>query len=143
MIELFTAASPWRQVTKWDKRALALADRHYSRQQPGTDQFLPPGKTLVLVTHDERAVWAACENLDPVGNARFRCTIFRNEGSSWISSDLVRWATDSTLERWARRWSWGGVSAAHDRGRPAEGAPQARPGTLLPARRLDGGGHRA
>lgn len=33
--------STWVRVTKGDVRALALADRHYSRQSEGALQFLP------------------------------------------------------------------------------------------------------
>jgi len=103
----------WRQVDKFDRRAVDLADRHYSRQSHGAWQFMPPGRTLVLLaemwTHagDCRAVWGVVENLDPVGNLRFRCSIFRNE-TPWLSSDLIREATALTVERWQSRFGWAG-----------------------------------
>lgn len=45
----------------------SLADRQYSRQTPGAVDFVPPGRKLVLLTDDARAVWGVCENLDPAG----------------------------------------------------------------------------
>ncbi len=93
----------WIRVTKFDHRALALADRHYSRQSPGSWQFLPPGETLAMVTRDGRAVWGVCHNMDPVGAMRWRVTIFRNEGPL-LSSDLVREATDATVGYWLRKY---------------------------------------
>lgn len=49
----------WHLSYKADPRALLLADAHYSRQQPGTNQFLPPAQDLVLMTACGRALWAS------------------------------------------------------------------------------------
>lgn len=49
--------SPWRRSDRADPAALILADRHYSRQKPGTPQFVQPGRCLVLVTEDRTALW--------------------------------------------------------------------------------------
>ena len=84
----------WRKVTKFDKGACALADRHYSRRKIGSLQFMPPGETIVLLSEDERAVFGwwrphpksglkAMNGLDG-----WTCTIFRNE-SGLLSSDLI------------------------------------------------------
>lgn len=94
-------AGCWWQVGHNDPRAAALADRHYSRQTPGSVQFTAPGRKLVLLSDDERALWAAVENLDPAGRRKWRVAIFRNEGQS-LSSDLVREATARTLGFWTR-----------------------------------------
>lgn len=86
--------SEWQRVTKFDARACALADRHYSRRKPGSGQFMPPGQTLVLLSRDERAVFGwwrphptsglrAMNGLDG-----WTCTIFRNEGAG-LSSELI------------------------------------------------------
>lgn len=96
-------ASDWCLVKRCDPSARALADRHYSRQTPGAVDFMPPGRTFVLMTRDRTAVWGAVENLDPAGNRRWRVSIFRNEGPA-LSSYLVRTATLLTLGRWHRRW---------------------------------------
>jgi len=90
-------------VTKFDQRARVLADRHYSRQRIGARQFMPPGRTLVLLADDLRAVWGVALNLDPTGAMRWRCTIFRNEGAA-LSSDLIREATERTFYRWSEKY---------------------------------------
>lgn len=38
----------WSLSDRFDPRARGLADRHYNRQKPGTPQFVPPGRCLVL-----------------------------------------------------------------------------------------------
>jgi hypothetical protein len=84
----------WAQVGKFDPRSAALADRHYSRRKVGSPQFMPPGQTLILLSHDERAVWgwwrphpaSGIPSLN--GLDGWTCTIFRNE-SSVLSSELV------------------------------------------------------
>ena len=84
----------WQQVSKRNKAAVALADRHYSRRKPGSPQFMPPGETVVLLSLDERAVFGwwrphpasgirAMNGLDG-----WTCTIFRNE-SDTLSSLLI------------------------------------------------------
>lgn len=96
----------WQVVTRCDARARLLADRHYSRQTPGAQEFMANGKTLVMITEDGRAVWGAIENRppNPPGAApRWRVSIFRNEGAG-LSSDLIREATDKTLEYWSRHY---------------------------------------
>ncbi len=100
--------SPWRQVRRCHPAARALADRHYSRQTPGAVDFMASGRTFVLLAHDHSAVWGAIENLDPAGNLRWRCSIFRNEGHL-RSSELVRSVTALTLAYWERRWGFPAV----------------------------------
>lgn len=84
----------WVRVTKFDARACALADRHYSRRKVGSPQFMPPGQTIVLLTEDEQAVWgwwrpAPSSGLKAMnGLDGWTCTIFRNE-SDRLSSTLV------------------------------------------------------
>lgn len=85
----------WTKVTKFDKRACAIADRHYSRRKPGSGQFMPPGQTLVLLSADEKAVWGwwrphpdsgimAMNGLDG-----WTCTIFRTESKLWLASEMI------------------------------------------------------
>ena len=38
----------WYLSNRADPRAVEVADRHYNRQKPGTKQFVPPGRCLVL-----------------------------------------------------------------------------------------------
>lgn len=84
----------WQRVTKFDRRAVELADRHYSRRKIGASQFMPPGETLVLLASDARAVFGWWRP-DPRSGLRamngldgWTCTIFRNEGAG-LSSQLV------------------------------------------------------
>lgn len=96
------ATGEWREVRRCDHRAVAIVDRHYSRQTVGAAEFMPPGETLVLLTHDEGAVWGACLNLDPVGALRWRVTVFRREHGA-LASILIREATELTFARWRER----------------------------------------
>ena len=91
-------------VTKFDRDACALADRHYSRRKVGSPQFMPPGQTLVLVTEDRRAVFGwwrphPASGLPSMnGRDGWTCTIFRNEGAG-LSSELILAAEPILLER--------------------------------------------
>lgn len=84
----------WTIITKFDKRACALADRHYSRRKIGSNQFMPPGETIVLLLGDGEAVWgwwrphplSGIQSMN--GLDGWTCTIFRNE-SSVPSSTLI------------------------------------------------------
>lgn len=85
---------PWRLVTKFDRRACLLADRHYSRRKVGSPQFMPPGQTFVLLSVEGDAVWG-WHRPHPASGVRrmdgldgWNCSIFRNEGPA-RSSDLV------------------------------------------------------
>lgn len=94
----------WLRVKKFDARACALADRHYSRRKPGSPQFMPPGKTIVLLTPDEQAVFGWWRP-DPAsglvamnGLDGWTCTIFRREGGPWVASSLVLGAEEALKE---------------------------------------------
>jgi hypothetical protein len=93
---------PWIKVKRCDLRARLLADAHYSRQTPGAAEFMPPGRTFVLLSVDEHAVWGVVENWFR-GRRRWRVTIFRNVGRR-LSSHLIRKATRLTRDYWRRRY---------------------------------------
>jgi hypothetical protein len=89
-----TDSSRWVRVKKFDPRAAALADRHYSRRKVGSPQFMPPGQTIILMTDSCDAVFGWWRP-DPASGIRamngldgWTCTIFRNE-SERLSSDLI------------------------------------------------------
>lgn len=100
----------WRLSDKYDPAAVQLADRHYSRQKPGTPQFLRPGYNLAFVSVCGRAVWATWE-----GRARhawqgaWENTIFRNEGAG-LSSELIVQALAATVAAWGEPPSLGIVT---------------------------------
>jgi len=106
----------WTRTTKFDPRAAALADRHYSRGSPGSDQFMPSGRTIVLLTGRADAVWGTSWQVgDGVLWAThdwplaWNCSIFRNEGDD-LSSDLIREAVAATSALWGAPLEQGFVS---------------------------------
>ena len=52
-------AMEWMITHQADKRACRLADRHYSRKTRGAPQFVPPGRSLVLLTPEADALWVS------------------------------------------------------------------------------------
>ncbi len=95
----------WTETHKGHPRLIELADRHYTRQKPGSNQACRPGVNLVLLASDGTAAWVTWRPIPEVGRQdnleAWECTIFRNEGPR-LSSDLVREATALTF----RRWGW-------------------------------------
>jgi hypothetical protein len=93
----------WLKTTCADKRGCALADRHYSRVKPGSNQFMPPGRQCVLITEAGDAVWGSAwpyaQYVRRVFPGAWVCTIFRNE-STILSSDLIRDAVAATRYYW-------------------------------------------
>lgn len=47
----------WRISNRADPEACQLADRHYNRQKPGTPQFVPPGRCMVLLDKYGTSLW--------------------------------------------------------------------------------------
>lgn len=86
-----------------DTRALPLADRHYNRQKPGTPQFVPPGRCLVLLTSNATALWVTswpfAQYVRHAWAGAWVNSLFRNERSDLhLSSELIREAVAAT--RW-------------------------------------------
>jgi hypothetical protein len=95
--------SRWEMSDSCNVRGRRLADRHYSRQKPGSLRFVPPGRCLTLVLPEGDAVWATswpfAEYVRHAWAGAWVCSIFRNE-SPHLSSDLIREAVAVT------RWYW-------------------------------------
>lgn len=93
----------WRRSHRFDKDALPLADRHYNRQKPGTPQFVPPGRCVVLLTTDNKALWVSSwpltEYVKHAWAGAWVCSCFRNEGGT-LSSLLIREAVSVTRHIW-------------------------------------------
>src|SRR5262245_7684536 len=98
------AASHWWLSHRADPRALPIADRHYNRQKPGTPQFVPPGRCLVLLSQKADALWVSswpfAKYVKHAWAGAWICSCFRNE-SETLSSDLIREAVAIS------RWFWG------------------------------------
>ena len=91
----------WHLSHQADRRALPLADRHYSRKKVGSPQFTPPGRTLVLLTSRADALWVTswpfAEYVKHSWPGAWMCSVFRNE-SETLSSLLINEAVAAT--RW-------------------------------------------
>jgi hypothetical protein len=88
-----------------DRRALPLADRHYSRQKPGTRQFVPPGRCIVLLTPKADALWVSSWPYAQFTKHQWAgawiCSLFRNE-SQLLSSRLITEAVAATRYIWGK-----------------------------------------
>lgn len=93
----------WRVSDRADPEAVSLADRHYSRQKPGTPQFVPPGRCVVLSLLGGDAVWVTswpfAEYVHHAWAGAWGNPIFRNE-SRFLSSTLIREAIAATRHFW-------------------------------------------
>lgn len=93
----------WRVSHRFDPAAVKLADRHYNRQKVGSPQFVPPGRCVVLVLEDGKAVWTTSwpfpEYVKHAWAGAWVNSIFRNE-SVRLSSALIREAIAATRCFW-------------------------------------------
>ena len=96
--------SPWRLSWRADPVVAALADGHYSRQKPGSPQFVPPGSCFVLKTADGRAGWVTswpkAEYVQHAWGGAWVNSLFVVKNSPHRASDLIRLAVAHT------RWKW-------------------------------------
>ncbi len=94
----------WIVTHQYDSRLVHMADRHYSRQKPGTPTCTPPGRKLLLITEDASAVWVTSWPFAEYVRREYAdawiCTLFRNE-SIILSSELILEAVAVT------RWKYG------------------------------------
>lgn len=91
---------PWQLRNRNDRVLVDLADRHYSRQTPGSKQMGAPAESLAFVTPCERAGWLSQWTHHPDdGLLALRCAFFRNEGAG-LSSELILAAMRLTQEIW-------------------------------------------
>lgn len=95
--------SHWMRIHDGDLRAKAIFHRHYSRRRyrDGRDpvKIIGPGQYLMLMTHDEDALFAWRKFISMDRQVGLCCAIFRNEGPI-LSSELILDA-----EGWAA-WKW-------------------------------------
>lgn len=91
----------WQASDRFDPRAVRIADRHYSRQKPGTPQFMKAGSCCVFYAKTEtgEAVWGTSwqqsEWVKHAWPGAWECAIFRNEGAA-RASVLIRQAVAAT-----------------------------------------------
>ena len=93
----------WKLSHRADPAALPIADRHYNRQKPGTPQFVPPGRCVVLLTDNESALWVTswpyAKYVKHAWPGAWVNSCFRNEGD-YIASELIREAIAATRYIW-------------------------------------------
>ena len=94
----------WRLSHRADPPAVAIADRHYNRQKPGSAQFLPPGRCVVLLAPGP-GLWGPsypqAEYVKHAWAGAWVCSIFRREGGDLPASEMIRQAVAAT------RWHYG------------------------------------
>lgn len=83
----------WRPSNRAHTPARLLADRHYSRQKPGTPQFMPSGSCRVLIAANHKAVFGLSfpkpEMVKHQWPSAWVCSIFRNEKAGPLASDMI------------------------------------------------------
>ena len=102
----------WRLSHRADYAAVEIANRHYNRQKPGTPQFVPPGRCLVLLIPGA-AVWVTswpfAEYVKHAWPGAWINSCFRRE-SGPLASELIREAIAITRHQWGEPPSLGIVS---------------------------------
>lgn len=92
----------WQLSNRADPRAREIADRHYNRQKPGTPQFVPPGRCLVLYAETDTGQafwvtsWPFAQYVKHDWAGAWVCSAFRNEGAG-VASDMIREAVACTI----------------------------------------------
>jgi len=93
----------WLVSHRFDREVLPLADRHYNRRKIGSDQFVPPGRCVVLKTPDLNALWTTSwpypQFVRHAWPGAWVNSLFRNEGAG-LSSELIREAVAATRGCW-------------------------------------------
>lgn len=91
----------WRLSDRADREALPLADAHYNRQKPGTPQFVPPGRCLVFLTPDAKALWVSSwpEFVHHEWPGAWINSCFRKEGEG-EASEYIRAAVSVSRYYW-------------------------------------------
>lgn len=97
-----TGSEYWRLSRDGDPLGLVLHRRHYSRRRyaDGRDPalFVGPGEKLVLVSHDDDALFVWRRFIDASGQQGVNCAIFRNESRHLASAMIL----DAESWAWAR-----------------------------------------
>jgi hypothetical protein len=91
----------WEVSWRADPHGRDIADRHYNRQSVGANQFVPPGRCLVLTTQHALWVtsWPFAEYVKHAWSGAWINSTFRREGGE-LASDMIRAAVAATRWRW-------------------------------------------
>jgi hypothetical protein len=93
----------WRLSHRADPVARVIADRHYNRQKIGADQFVPPGRCVLVIP--DHALWVTSwpfpEYVKHAWAGAWVNSCFRNERRDVnLSSDLILEALAATRYYW-------------------------------------------
>jgi hypothetical protein len=92
----------WRLSYRASRSGAELADRHYNRQSVGSDQFVPPGRCVVLEA--DQAVWVTSWPMAEYVKHRWAGawvnSLFRREGGAVLPSEQIRQAVAATRSIW-------------------------------------------
>jgi hypothetical protein len=99
----------WHYSHRADPRALVLADKHYSRQTPGSKSFVPPGRCVVFLTPDADACWVTswpfAQYVKHAWAGAWMNSFFRREPSCpYRASDLIVAAIAATRAHRSETW---------------------------------------
>lgn len=74
----------WSLSHRADPAGCTIADRHYNRQKIGSPQFVPPGRSLVLIDNAAPALWVTswpfAQYVKHAWAGAWVNSLFRNEG---------------------------------------------------------------
>lgn len=92
---------PWRLSDRGEPSAVAIADRHYNRQRPGSPTFVPPGRCLVLISDGALWVtsWPFAAYVRHAWAGAWVNTLFRRERGP-LASEMIRAAVAVSRWRW-------------------------------------------
>lgn len=91
----------WTRSYRADPDCLPIADRHYNRQKPGSKQFVPPGRCVVLKAPGAVWVtsWPFAEYVKHAWAGAWVNSLFRKEGQG-LASVYIRDAVAATRAEW-------------------------------------------
>lgn len=101
--DLSAGSDSWRIARDGDRIGALLYGRHYSarayRDRRPRSLFVGPGEKLVLISHDDQALFVWRKFRDDSGQQGVNCAVFRNE-SCRRSSNLITEADHLADSRW-------------------------------------------
>lgn len=97
----------WKSSHRADPEAREVADRHYNRQKPGTPQFVPPGRCMVLKR--KGCFWVTsfpfARYVKHEWAGSYVCSAFRRERGP-LASELIKEAVARTVQFHFNKPSW-------------------------------------
>lgn len=95
----------WLLTHRNDVDAARIADAHYNRQNVGATRYIPPGRTVPLITRNCDALWVTLwqypQFVDHQWKEAWVCSTFRRESTcTWKASDMIRRAIAVTRGYW-------------------------------------------